>query len=144
MARDKAAYRKSINDDRQDLIAGYLKPDSGVSYQEYRATVQTMIIAGSETTATLMSGLIFYLLKNPEKLAKLKNEVRTSFSSDEEVNFVNVSKLPYLLACLNEALRVYPPVSDTFPRNTGPNSEVICDQVVPPWVSSTIHAYAFN
>lgn len=136
MAKEKAAFRKSIDDDRQDLISGYLKKDSGVSYQEYEATVQTMIIAGSETTATLMSGLVFYLMKDPERLTKLKTEIRSTILTDDDVTFTNVNQLPYLLACLNEALRIYPPVPETFPRNTGPNEEVICGQVVPPRVSS--------
>lgn len=135
MSREKAAYRKSITDGRQDLISGFLKPDSGVSYREYEASVQTFIVAGSETTATMMSGLIFYLLKDNERFTKLKTEIRSTFSTNEEVTFTNVGKLSYLPACLNEGMRVYPPVADTFPRNTGPNSEVICGQVVPPWVS---------
>lgn len=135
MAKDKADFRKTIDDGRQDLISGYLLPDSGVTPLEYQSTVETLIIAGSETTATLMSGLTFYLLKDAKRMAKLKNEIRSAFSSAEEINYVSVNKLSYLLACLDEALRIYPPVPDTFPRNTGPAPETICGKVVPPWVS---------
>lgn len=136
MALEKANYRKSINDGREDLISGYLLPDSGVTDQEYRSTVEVLIIAGSETTATLMSGLTYYLLKDAERMTKVKAEVRNTFSSPEQINFVSVNKLPYLLACIDEALRVYPPTPDIFPRNTGPAAEMICGRVVPPWVSS--------
>lgn len=135
MAVEKAAYRKSINDGRQDLISGYLLPDSGVSDIEYQNTVATLIIAGSETTATLMSGVTFYLLRDTERMAKLQQEIRDAFATAEEINVVSVNKLSYLLACLDEGLRIYPPVPDTFPRNTGPRAEMICGQVVPPRVS---------
>ena len=137
MARDKADFRMSIEDGRQDLISGYLLPNSGVTSLEYQSTVGTLIIAGSETTATLMSGLTYYLLREPKCLAKLKAEIRTTFSTLQEIDFVSVNKLPYLLACLDEALRIYPPVPDTFPRNTGPAEEIICGKPVPPWVSTS-------
>lgn len=135
MAADKADFRKNLNDGRQDLISGYLAPDSGVTEQEYRSTVATLIIAGSETTATLMSGVTYYLLKDPERMMKLKTEIREAFSSADEIDFVSVNKLPYLLACLDEALRIYPPVADTFPRNTEEKEEIICGKIVPPRVS---------
>lgn len=135
MAKEKGEFRKAIKDGRTDLISGLLKPGSGVSSQEYQSTVETLIIAGSETTATLMSGVTFYLLTNPEKMEKVVYEIRSTFSSAEELNFVSVNKLPYLLACLNEALRVYPPVADGIPRNTGPREEFICGKMVPPRVS---------
>lgn len=134
MAKDKAAYRKSIDDGRQDLISGYLLPESGVTDLEYQSTVETLIIAGSETTATLMSGFTYYILRDAARLAKLNAEIRETFSSIEEIDFTSVNQLPYLLACLNEALRVYSPVADTFPRNTGAKEEIICGNVVPPWV----------
>lgn len=139
MAVEKAAYRKSISDGRQDLISGYLLPDSGVSDLEYQSTVATLIIAGSETTATLMSGVTFYLLRDPERMTRLQQEIRGAFTTADEINIISVNKLPYLLACLDEALRIYPPVPDTFPRNTGPHAEVICGQVVPPRVSPLVH-----
>lgn len=135
MAKEKAAFRKAIPEERDDLISGMLRPDSEVTHLEYQSTVETLIIAGSETTATLMSGATYYLLKNPDKMEKVLNEVRSTFSSAEEIDFVSVNKLPYLLACLNETLRVYPPVADGFPRNTGPREEIICGKVVPPRVS---------
>ncbi|GAB7353329.1 hypothetical protein MBLNU459_g3822t2 [Dothideomycetes sp. NU459] len=132
MAKAMADYRRELKTDRADLISGLLKPESGVTRQEYESTVETMIIAGSETTATLMSGVTFQLLANPDKMKKALDEVRGSFTSVDDISFTSVNKLTYLLACLNEALRVYPPVADAFPRNTGGNSEEICGRVVPP------------
>jgi cytochrome P450 len=137
MAKEKAASRKAIDDGRQDLVSGMLQESSDVSPLEYQSTVETLIIAGSETTATLMSGIIYYLLKEPDKMEKLVSEIRHAFKSAEDINFVSVNGLPYLLACLQETLRVYPPVPDGFPRNTGPRQEIICDRPVPPHVSKT-------
>jgi len=49
----------------------------------------------------------------------------------DEINVFSVNNLPYLLACLDEALQIHPPVPDTLPRDTSPIAEVICGQVVP-------------
>ncbi|KAE8379265.1 cytochrome P450 [Aspergillus bertholletiae] len=132
LSREKADYRKTIHDGRNDLVANLLKPDSGVTDPEYKSTVQTLIVAGSETTASLLCGVTFYLLSNPQKLEKAVNEVRSEFDSADKISFVSVNKLHYLLACLNEALRVYPPVPDGLPRNTASNVEVINGRPVPP------------
>lgn len=53
------------------------------------------IIAGSETTATILSGATFLLLKNPACLEKLKQEVRSTFKSEDEITFTSVDRLPY-------------------------------------------------
>ncbi|OGM45572.1 cytochrome P450 monooxygenase [Aspergillus bombycis] len=132
LSREKAKYRKTIHDGRNDLVANLLKPNSGVTDPEYQSTVQTLIVAGSETTASLLCGVTFHLLNNPAKLEKAVKEVRNEFDSAEKISFVSANKLHYLLACINEALRVYPPVADGFPRNTGYNVEVINGRPVPP------------
>lgn len=63
--------------------------------EDRRLTIVHSIIAGSETTATILSGTVFLLLKNPAVLEKLKNEIRSAFKSDEEITFSSVDHLPY-------------------------------------------------
>ncbi|GAB7354527.1 hypothetical protein MBLNU459_g4991t2 [Dothideomycetes sp. NU459] len=127
----KALQRQDAKTERLDLISGLLKPDTVISQAEYEGTVQTMILAGSETTATLMSGVTNLLLANPDKMKKVVAEVRSSFETEEEINFTSVNKLDYLLACLNEGLRMYPPAPDAFPRRTGEQPETICGNTIP-------------
>ena len=75
-----------------------------------------LIIAGSETTATLLSGLTYLLLTNPDAMKKLAAEIRTTFESEDEITMASAANLPYMHACLNEALRRYPPGASGFPR----------------------------
>ncbi len=72
--------------------------DKVMSTDEIIANSPLFITAGSETTATLMSGLIFHLLKNPATYEKLKNEIRGAFNAPSDMNFVSEAKLPYLQA----------------------------------------------
>ncbi|KAH7073181.1 cytochrome P450 [Paraphoma chrysanthemicola] len=142
LAKEKVEYRRSLGHERQDLLSGYLKPESGITPMEFKSTAEVFIIGGSETTATLMSGLTYYLLRDPSRLAKLQAEVRNAFTKKEDITFVNVSQLPYLLACLDEALRIYPPFPDAWPRNTGPRSEIIGGRVVPPNTVLSVHQWS--
>lgn len=54
-----------------------------------------LIVAGSDTAATLLSGLLYLLLKNPECLQKITSEVRSAFKSEDEICFSSVQNLPY-------------------------------------------------
>lgn len=99
------------------------------------ANSSTLVAAGSETTATLLSGLTFYLLTNPHTMKTLTEEVRSAFKSDEEIDFSSANNLPYLRACIEEALRIYPPTPSGLPRVVPKGGATICGQYVPEDVS---------
>lgn len=68
------------------------------------------IVAGSETTANLLSGLFARLLRNKDKMQILCNEVRSAYTHEDEISYTSASLLPYLNACIEEGLRIHPPV----------------------------------
>lgn len=77
------------------------------------------MIAGSETTATLLSGTTYWLLRSPEAYRKVTEEVRKTFASEEDISVQKVTnQLPYMMACLEEGFRMYPPVPSCLPRRT--------------------------
>lgn len=73
-------------------------------------------LAGSETTATTLSGLTYYLSRNPRVYKLLTGEIRSSFSAYNELTGLSTAKLPYLNAVIEEGLRIYPPVPIGMPR----------------------------
>jgi hypothetical protein len=75
------------------------------------------------------------LLKSPEKLQRLTQEVRGAFPTFEDVTITKLSQLPYLQACIEEGLRMYPPVASGLPRITPEGGAKICGQWVPSGVS---------
>lgn len=102
-----------------------------------------MIIGGSETTATLLSGITFLLLSNPESYNKLTKEVRSTFQSADEINTVSASHLTYMMACLDEALRMYPPVANGLPRVVPEGGATIMDTFIPENVSLYLQLVLF-
>jgi cytochrome P450 len=80
-----------------------------MSFEELEDTCVQITLAGSETTATLLSGIVYYLLKNPSILQKLVEEIRTTFPTEESINMVSTRGLKYELAVIEEVLRIFPP-----------------------------------
>lgn len=103
-----------------------------------QGNASTLIIAGSETTASLLSGVTFLLLKHPHALAKLTEEVRSAFKSEDDININSVGQLKYMLACLDEALRLYPPTPVGLPRVVSKGGATIVGNYVPENVSNTL------
>lgn len=110
--------------------------EKGLTDQEMEANANILIIAGSETTATLLSGVTYWLLRTPDALRKVTQEIRSSIKSDADITFQTTSHLPYMLACLTEALRIYPPAPGGLERITLPPNPVnIAGYMMPPGVS---------
>jgi cytochrome P450 len=110
-----------------------------MSRDEILATSSTLILGGSDTTATLLAGTVFYLLQNPQANQKLVAEIRSGFADEAEINITTVAKLPYLLATLEEAMRMYPPVALGSPRVVGDEGAVLGGYHVPPKVRKLIY-----
>lgn len=90
--------------------------ERGMSADEIGENSNVLIVAGSETTATLLSGVTYFLLKEPRIYQKLAQEVRSAFENEDDITILNANKLEYLLATLNEALRMYAPIPSGLPR----------------------------
>lgn len=99
------------------------------------------MIAGSDTTATALSAAMYYLVRDPEKLKILKEEIRGAFSSvGEIVSGKQLSDCNYLKACVDEAMRLAPPVPGLLPREvTAPEGITIDDVFLPQGVRIPLH-----
>ncbi|KAJ5005165.1 Cytochrome P450 monooxygenase 1 [Colletotrichum sp. SAR 10_66] len=91
--------RMSMTDDRNDLFEGLLKrrKEWNLSFDQLSANALILVLAGSETTATTLSGTTYLLLTHPEVYEKLKKEVRSAFKDSSEINIGSVSKLSQTL-----------------------------------------------
>lgn len=140
LCKRQANKRIAEKTDRPDFMSYILThndKETGMTVPEIQANAYVVIIGGSETTATLLSGATYYLLRNPEVMEKLKTDIRSSFKSEKDITFATVSQLPYLLAVLNETLRIYPPVAAKLPRVVPAEGAIVDGRFVPggTWVS---------
>jgi cytochrome P450 len=89
----------------------------------------SLLVAGSETTATTLIAATYLLA------TRLAHEVRTTFKTEDEITLTGVNGLPYMLACLQEAMRCYPPPIMGMPRQVGRGGGIIAGTHVPEDVS---------
>lgn len=91
-----------------------------MSRDEILSTFNFIIVGGSETSATVMTGIFNHLCmpRNKHILNKLVQEIRSRFSSENEITIDAVSQAqhPYLEAVINEGLRICHPVPAGLPR----------------------------
>ncbi|KAK1829935.1 isotrichodermin C-15 hydroxylase [Podospora conica] len=110
--------RMAMPPGRPDLFEGLVRrqKELGFSHDKMCANAFILILGGSETTATTLAGATYKLLTNPGVYERLKGEVRGAFKSAEEITVSSANGLTYMLAVLNEALRMYPPIASNLVR----------------------------
>lgn len=135
---DKVTRRLRRQTDRPDFTSYILKHNDdkhGLSAEEIEANAAMLVLAGSETTAALLSGCTYYLLRNPATYARLVDEIRSAFVRYEDITLASINQLTYLKAVLDESLRMYPPIPTILPRLVPEGGAIIAGQYVPEGVS---------
>ncbi|TVY84339.1 Cytochrome P450 monooxygenase aclL [Lachnellula suecica] len=113
-----------------------------MSPAEIESNASLLIIAGSETTATFLSGITYNLLRTPAVLKKLTELVRTTFAVESDITVLKVQQLDYFTACIEEGLRTYPPVPIGLQRVTTAEGNTICNKYVPPNTKVSVPQWA--
>ena len=127
----------SADAQRSDFMTYVLRhnDEKGMTYPEIEATMRVLVVAGSETTATALSGIVGNLLRHPDTMRKLSEEIRQSFRHASEICAERVSSLTYLTAVIEEGLRLCPPVALGMPRIVPEGGAKVSGHVLPPGVS---------
>jgi cytochrome P450 len=138
--------RMEMPEGREDLFEGLVRrrEEWDISFEKLSANAFILILAGSETTATTLSGATYFLLTNPDALSRLQHEVRSTFKSADEINIAAVGRLPYMLAVLNEALRMYPPVTSNLVRVVPSGGAQIAGRFVPEGTYVEVQHWSIN
>ncbi|KAK6208581.1 cytochrome P450 3A31 [Colletotrichum tabaci] len=145
VVRDRALKAKTVSIDigaqgsrDADVFANLASakdPETGRGFDdaEIAAESTTLIVAGSDTSSTALSGLFFYLANNREAYATAAAEVRGKFASRQDVVLgAALMSCTYLRACIDESLRMSPPVGSSLWREALPGGAVVVDsQTIP-------------
>ncbi|KAF4666706.1 hypothetical protein FOL47_003942 [Perkinsus chesapeaki] len=91
-------------EERRDLVGKLLHLD----HEDLRGNLITFLLAGSETSATTTSWCLFYFCLYPDAQSKARKQVDQLRRDPESVT--DIERMPYVEACVLEALRLQPPV----------------------------------
>ena len=75
--------------------------------KQLRDDLMTMLIAGHETTAAVLTWALFELSQQPDLMAKVQKEI-DEIVGDRDPTFDDIPKLNLVRLCLSESLRMYP------------------------------------
>ncbi|KAJ1325264.1 benzoate 4-monooxygenase [Microdochium nivale] len=139
--------RESNPDGRFDVLSHWTRtrldhPDRMTMF-DVHAAATSAVAAGSDTVACGLQSFVYHMLRRPGAWARARAEVDAAAAAEADVvQFAVAQDLPYLQACIKEALRVFSPVPMTLPRVAPAGGLVIGDRVIPegtivsvcPWV----------
>ncbi|KAJ5902905.1 hypothetical protein N7495_003433 [Penicillium taxi] len=154
LAAEKADRRLTQGTARTDWMSALLKQglvdshdkfvenEAVMSKEEIHANGAFISIAGSETSATTLSGCVYFLTKNPDTLRRLYEEINSTCSSNDDITAQKCAHMKYLNAVIEETFRLYPPVASSLPRLVPKGGDLIDDKPVPEDTVVSTHHYA--
>ena len=149
-ASAKVDYRVGMKTSlRKDFMSYILPEENGqqgfeINLDEIKETAAILIIAGSETTATILSGVTYFMLKHPVVYKRAVAEVRNAFQDYRDITMVTTNSMRYLQAVVQETFRIYPPSPLTFPRKVPKPGEQLLGQWVPSGTTVGVPQFAAN
>ena len=140
---DRVRKRMSLGTTRTSLLSLVLEHNNeqeSMTEQEIISNATLFVAAGTETVTTLLSSLTYLLTRDDRIMQNLILEIRNGFTDEQQITVQNVGQLPYLTACIKEALRVFPPIPEGLPRVVPFEGEEISGHFVPGGVCIFLHS----
>ena len=75
---------------------------------QLRDDLMTMLVAGHETTAAVLTWVLFCLAQKPEQLKLIQDEIDTVLGDRNRPAYEDLAKLQYVRFAVAESLRLYP------------------------------------
>lgn len=112
-AQDGKIQKQQDKSAKYSFVAEFSKMTTDRSL--IRGGLLNLLLAGRDTTASLLSALFFTLAKRPDVYKKLTEEIGSVLPHrDQTPDLEQLRSMKYLRGCINEALRLFPPI----PRNS--------------------------
>ncbi|KAL8981373.1 MAG: hypothetical protein Q9205_003823 [Flavoplaca limonia] len=117
----------------------------GYTRAELRVETSLLVIAGSDTTSTVIPAMFFYMTRNPRIYEKLTSEIRKTFHNVGEIHSgPQLSSCRYLRAFIDETMRLNPPVAGDLTREVLAGGIAVEDQYLPEGTVVGVSFYALH
>ncbi|ORY64225.1 putative benzoate 4-monooxygenase cytochrome P450 [Pseudomassariella vexata] len=115
------------------LLKSFLEKDASASSsaEALHEDSRVVIIAGSETTATTLAAILYYLALQPAVLAKLQSQVDALMPIPSSWTYEKMKSITYIDDIINETLRLKPALLTGGYRVTPPQGIQVDEQFIP-------------
>ncbi|KZT51464.1 cytochrome P450 [Calocera cornea HHB12733] len=120
------------------------KGEEILSTDQVQRDCKAVIAAGADTTASTLSALLYYICKDRrvyQTLQKEIDEASLDLEANQPFSASMTEKLPYLAACIQEALRMHSGVGFPLPRVVPESGAIISGEVFPEGVVVGMNAW---
>lgn len=97
-----------INEGDPSILRFLIASRDEVSANQLRDDLLSMLVAGHETTGSVLTWTLYLLAKNPVQMQKAQHEVDDILGSRQQPDMQDYTKLKYVMRCVNESMRLYP------------------------------------
>ncbi|KAF6764285.1 cytochrome P450 monooxygenase [Ephemerocybe angulata] len=144
------AKRMATPTDRVDLLsklqAGRDSEGNPMGREELTAEALTLLIAGSDTTSNSTCAILYHLARNRYAQERLHHELDEHLGAEDETVATGpqVKCLPYLDACINEALRLHSTSALGLPRVVPEGGLTVRGQFFPEGTVLSVPSYSIH
>ncbi|KAL4385068.1 hypothetical protein GQ457_15G016040 [Hibiscus cannabinus] len=121
-----------------------LQKDGILTQDNLKAILLEMFVAGTDTSSTLSEWMMAELLRHPNSMKKVQQEVRSVVGNKSKVDPEDIPKMEYLTCVVKEALRLHPPAVFLPRRTTATTSGKLGGYDIPSNTTVLINAWAIH
>ncbi|KAJ7923026.1 cytochrome P450 [Mycena leptocephala] len=113
------------------------------------ADAALVVVAGADTAASALASLFYLLLSHPKYYERLQEEIDLQFppgSGSDPLDVSNYVEMKLLNACIDETLRLHPPVPTNGPRQVprGSQGKIIAGVFIPERTQVYVPPYSLH
>lgn len=133
IVRERMQEKQAIKETRKDMMDSFIK--NGLNEQQIADNVLVQLLAGSDTTTTILRMSFVYYLSNGEVYQRLRaecDEAAKEIPDSEIISYQRAGQITYLDACIKEALRHSPAATGFLPRVVPKGGDYYNGKYLPP------------
>ncbi|KAH6787251.1 hypothetical protein C2S52_006803 [Perilla frutescens var. hirtella] len=136
--------KKTKHDDFLETLTDIMEDEdnNGLTTQHAAHLMLDLLVGGSETNTTTIEWIMSALVLNPEKMEKVREEIRVVVGDEKMVvDESEIGRLPYLQAVVKEVLRYTPPGPFLVPRKAE-SDQLVNGYLIPKGAQILINVWA--
>ncbi|KAK1306028.1 Cytochrome P450 90A1 [Acorus calamus] len=113
------SWEEVEEEEKRDMLGALLEAEEGLTEEEGVDFMVALLVAGYETTSTIMTLAVKFLSDSPRALVLLKEEhegIRAKKKEGEALEWSDYKSMPFTQCVINETLRVANIISGVFRR----------------------------
>ncbi|CAI9095157.1 OLC1v1031036C1 [Oldenlandia corymbosa var. corymbosa] len=130
LASSKVASTSEQQQGNEDLIDVLLRVKDNnelqfpITKNNIKAVMLDVFSGGTETSSSTVEWAMAELIRHPEVMAKLQDEIRESLGENKTIKESDIQELSYLKLVVKETLRLHPPAPLLVPRESRMQTEI--------------------